>query len=181
MVTDRAAFAGNDRVALIVGQYLSAGGFLNEGEELDLYAAMVAGCADAGHTSVVFKPHPSAPSSQLARLDDVARARDVRLAVADERELAEAWSSSSSDASPPRCSPQSSGGLVSPIFDSFLRTRSRVKVIPGSGSSPTRTRRRPRTTSPEGSAEARSVIFCVSGNDSFVHLTVPPSPHRLCP
>ena len=43
------------------------------------------------HTSVVFKPHPSAPNSQLARLDDVARARDVRLTVADERELAEAW------------------------------------------------------------------------------------------
>lgn len=91
MVTDRAAFANNGRVALIVGQYLSAGGFLNEGEELDLYAAMVAGCADAGHTSVVFKPHPSAPNSQLARLDDVARAREIRLTVADERALAEAW------------------------------------------------------------------------------------------
>jgi hypothetical protein len=171
MVTDRAAFADNDRVALIVGQYLSAGGFLNEGEELDLYAAMVAGCADAGHTSVVFKPHPSAPSSQLARLDDVARARDVRLAVADERELPEAWFEHRGvelvGCFSTALLTAVVGGLVSPIFDSFLRTRSRVKVIPGSGSSPTRTRRRPRTTSPEGSAEARSVVFCVSGNDSL--------------
>jgi hypothetical protein len=181
MVTDRAAFAGNDRVALIVGQYLSAGGFLNEGEELDLYAAMVAGCADAGHTSVVFQPHPSAPSSQLARLDDVARARDVRLGrgrrARTGRSVVELVVGCFSTA----LLTAVVGGLVSPIFDSFLRTRSRVKVIPGSGSSPTRTRRRPRTASPEGSAEARSVVFCVSGNDSFVHLTVPPSPHRLCP
>jgi len=87
MVADRAAFTG----ALIVGQYLSAGGFLNEGEEFDLYAAMASGCADAGYTSVAFKPHPSAPTGQLARLSDVARARGVRLAVADERELVEAW------------------------------------------------------------------------------------------
>ena len=91
MVAGRAACTGTDRVALILGQYLSAGGFLNESEELDLYAAMVSGCADAGYTSVAFKPHPSAPSSQLARLVDAARTRGVRLAVADERELAEAW------------------------------------------------------------------------------------------
>jgi hypothetical protein len=91
MVADRAAFTGNDRVALIVGQYLSAGGFVNEDEEFDLYAAMASGCADAGYTSVAFKPHPSAPTGQLARLSDVARARGVRLAVADECALVEAW------------------------------------------------------------------------------------------
>lgn len=91
MVAERAAFTGNDRVALIVGQYLSASGFLNEDEELDLYAAMVSGCADAGYTSVAFKPHPSAQNSQLARLDDVARTRGVQLILGEERELAEAW------------------------------------------------------------------------------------------
>ena len=91
MVADRAAFTGNDRVALIVGQCLSAGGSLNEDEELDLYAAMVSGCAGAGYTSVAFMPHPSAQNSQLARLDHVARTRGVQLILPDERELAEAW------------------------------------------------------------------------------------------
>ena len=56
MVADRAAFSANERVALIVGQYLAAGGFLSEREELDLYAAMISGCADAGYSSLAFKP-----------------------------------------------------------------------------------------------------------------------------
>jgi Alpha-2,8-polysialyltransferase (POLYST) len=90
MVGDRAAFSGNDRVALIVGQYLAAGGILSEGEELDLYAAMISGCADAGYSSIAFKPHPSVGRSQIARLRGVARSRGIGLAVTDDRELAEA-------------------------------------------------------------------------------------------
>ena len=65
MVGDRAAFSGNDRVALIVGQYLAAVGILSEGEELDLYAAMISGCVDAGYSAIAFKPHPSVGGSQI--------------------------------------------------------------------------------------------------------------------
>ncbi len=90
MVGDRAAFSGNDRVALIVGQYLAAVGILSEGEELDLYAAMISGCVDAGYSAIAFKPHPSVGGSQIARLRDVARSRGIGLAVTDDRELAEA-------------------------------------------------------------------------------------------
>ena len=52
---------------------------------------MIPGCADAGYSSLAFKPHPSAAATQVTRLHEVARSCDVRLAVADERELAEAW------------------------------------------------------------------------------------------
>jgi Alpha-2,8-polysialyltransferase (POLYST) len=91
MVADRAAVRADDRVALIVGQYLADGGILSECEERDLYAAMISGCADAGYSSLAFKPHPSAGATQVARLHEVARSCGVRLAVTDERELAEAW------------------------------------------------------------------------------------------
>jgi hypothetical protein len=91
MVADRAAYRTDDRVALIVSQYLADGGILSEREELDLYAAMISGCVAAGYSSLVFKPHPSAAATQVARLHEVARSCDVGFAVADERELAEAW------------------------------------------------------------------------------------------
>jgi hypothetical protein len=91
MIADRAAPDGEDRVALIVGQYLAAGGLLSEVEELDLYAGMVSGCAKAGYSAVTFKPHPSSPTTQLARLREAARASGIAVAVADERELAEGW------------------------------------------------------------------------------------------
>lgn len=90
MVADGVAVRTDDRVALIVGQYLADGEILSEREELDLYAAMILSCADAGYASLAFKPHPSAGAIQLARLRDVARSCGVRLAVADGRELAEA-------------------------------------------------------------------------------------------
>jgi hypothetical protein len=91
MVTDRAGISANDRVALIVGQCLSAAGFMSEREEFELYQRMLSGCVDADYSSVAFKPHPSAPSSQVRVLQDEATARGVRLVVPDERELAEAW------------------------------------------------------------------------------------------
>ena len=91
MVANQTGVTSDNRLALIVGQYLTAGGLLSEREELDLYAAMVSGCAAAGYRSVAFKPHPSAPAGQLAGLRDVAQDGGVRFAVTDERELAEAW------------------------------------------------------------------------------------------
>jgi Alpha-2,8-polysialyltransferase (POLYST) len=91
MVANQVGIARDERLALIVGQHLAAGGLLSEREERDLYAAMVSGCVEAGHRSIAFKPHPSAPAGQLAGLRDVAQDRGVRFAVADERELAEAW------------------------------------------------------------------------------------------
>jgi hypothetical protein len=78
------------RAALVVGQYLAAGGLLTEPEELELYASMVGGCADAGFSTVIFKPHPSAPPAQLTGLHRVAEVRGIELLVSSELELAEA-------------------------------------------------------------------------------------------
>jgi hypothetical protein len=91
MVANQVGITRDERLALIVGQHLAASGLLSEREERDLYAAMVSGCVEAGHRSIAFKPHPSAPAGQLAELRDVAEDRGVRFAVADEPELAEAW------------------------------------------------------------------------------------------
>jgi hypothetical protein len=78
------------RAALVVGQYLAAGGLLTEQEEIELYASMVSGCADAGFSTVIFKPHPSAPPAQLNRLHEVAAMCGVKLVISAELELAEA-------------------------------------------------------------------------------------------
>jgi hypothetical protein len=76
--------------ALVVGQYLAAGELLTEQEEIELYASMVGGCADAGFATVIFKPHPSAPPSQLTRLYQIAEERGIELLVSGGLELAEA-------------------------------------------------------------------------------------------
>jgi hypothetical protein len=78
------------RAALVVGQYLAAGGLLTEQEEIQLYASMVSRCADAGFSTVIFKPHPSAPPAQLNRLHQTAALREIELMVIGELELAEA-------------------------------------------------------------------------------------------
>jgi hypothetical protein len=91
MVADRTAVGGTDSIALILGQYLAANELVTELEELDLYPTMVSACAAAGYSSLVFKPHPSASAAHAARLNDVAHALGVRLAVVDGPELAEAW------------------------------------------------------------------------------------------
>jgi hypothetical protein len=77
------------RAALLVGQYLAAGELLTEQEEIELYASMVSGSADAGFATVIFKPHPSAPPSQLTRLHQVAEVRGIELLVSGELEPAE--------------------------------------------------------------------------------------------
>ena len=91
MVAGRASPGDNRRVAMVVGQYLAAGGFLSEREEFDLYASMITGCAAAGFSRVVFKTHPSAPAGQRAQLEAVAKASDVSLVIPADHELAEAW------------------------------------------------------------------------------------------
>jgi Alpha-2,8-polysialyltransferase (POLYST) len=78
------------RTALVVGQYLAAGGLLTEQEEIELYASMVSRCADAGFSTVIFKPHPSAPPAQLNRLHQTAALREIELVVIGELQLAEA-------------------------------------------------------------------------------------------
>ena len=80
MTVEGAAARCSDPVALILGQYLAAGGLLSEEQELELYAEMISTCAGAGYTAIAFKPHPSAPSTQWAHLHDSARALGVRLA-----------------------------------------------------------------------------------------------------
>jgi Alpha-2,8-polysialyltransferase (POLYST) len=91
MVADRAAVGGTESIALILGQYLAGNELVTEREELDLYTKMVSACAAAGYSSLVFKPHPSAAAAYAARLNDIAHALGVRLAVVDGPELAEAW------------------------------------------------------------------------------------------
>jgi hypothetical protein len=84
---DRAAGTG---VALLLGQYLSAGGVLSAAEEAGLHADMLRGAVVAGHRRLEFKPHPSAPVGQAAGLQAVAAELGVELAVRGGDELAEA-------------------------------------------------------------------------------------------
>jgi Alpha-2,8-polysialyltransferase (POLYST) len=118
MADDRAAFCDNDRIALIIGQYLAANGLLTNREELDLYAAMVAGCAEAGYSLIVFKPHPSAPENMRAVLEAVAVALSVQLLVPDQDEIAEAWYE------------RGGVGLVVGCFSTALMTASTLYGLP---------------------------------------------------
>ncbi|WP_420713301.1 polysialyltransferase family glycosyltransferase [Streptomyces sp. Tu 6176] len=47
--------------ALLLGQYLAALDILTAEEEEDLHVRMLRAAAEAGHRSVAFKPHPTAP------------------------------------------------------------------------------------------------------------------------
>jgi hypothetical protein len=91
MIAEQAASGENERIALIIGQHLAASGCLSDREELDMYAAMVHRCGDAGYSRIAFKPHPSAPASQRIALQADADARGVQLLVPNQDEIAEAW------------------------------------------------------------------------------------------
>jgi hypothetical protein len=91
MVAERAVCGDNDRIALIIGQYLAAAGCLSDREELELYAAMVTSCADAGYSRIAFKPHPGASNTQRVALESMAADRGVELLISDQDEIAEAW------------------------------------------------------------------------------------------
>ncbi|MEN3585903.1 polysialyltransferase family glycosyltransferase [Streptomyces sp. ZYX-F-203] len=75
--------------AVLLGQYLAAIDVLTVDEEEDLHVRMLTGAARAGHRSVVFKPHPTAPASYSAALAKSAAEEGVRLTVLDAPLLAE--------------------------------------------------------------------------------------------
>ncbi|MET9444794.1 polysialyltransferase family glycosyltransferase [Streptomyces sp. NPDC006610] len=75
--------------AVLLGQYLAAINILSAKEEEDLHVRMLTGAARAGHRSVVFKPHPTAPASYSAALSKAAADAGVRLTVLDAPLLAE--------------------------------------------------------------------------------------------
>ncbi|MET9950585.1 polysialyltransferase family glycosyltransferase [Streptomyces sp. NPDC006339] len=77
--------------ALLLGQYLAALGILTAEEEEDLHVRMLRGAAAAGHRSVVFKPHPTAPASYSTALHEEAARADVTLTVLDGPLLAETF------------------------------------------------------------------------------------------
>ncbi|MFD4260904.1 polysialyltransferase family glycosyltransferase [Streptomyces sp. NPDC058534] len=75
--------------AVLLGQYLAAINILTAPEEEDLHVRMLTGAARAGHRSVVFKPHPTAPAGYTAALSKAAADAGVRLTVLDAPLLAE--------------------------------------------------------------------------------------------
>ncbi|WP_406268230.1 alpha-2,8-polysialyltransferase family protein [Actinacidiphila glaucinigra] len=75
--------------ALLLGQYLSALDILTAAEEEELHVAMVRGAVAAGHRTVVFKPHPTAPAHWSRRLEREADALGAELTVAGASEPAE--------------------------------------------------------------------------------------------
>jgi hypothetical protein len=75
--------------AVLLGQYLAAINILSADEEEELHLRMLTGAARAGHRSVVFKPHPTAPASYSHALSKAAAEAGVRLTVLDAPLLAE--------------------------------------------------------------------------------------------
>ncbi|TWD21297.1 hypothetical protein FB570_1065 [Streptomyces sp. T12] len=75
--------------AVLLGQYLAALGILTAAEEEDLHVRMLTGAVRAGHRSVLFKPHPTAPAGYSAVLAKAAADAGVRLTVLDAPLLAE--------------------------------------------------------------------------------------------
>ncbi|MEO3786666.1 alpha-2,8-polysialyltransferase family protein [Actinocorallia sp. B10E7] len=82
---------GLDGGALVVGQYLAALEILSEQEEDELHVAMLRGVVARGHTTVLFKPHPSSPVRTAGRLAHEAARLGARLVVLDASVPAETW------------------------------------------------------------------------------------------
>lgn len=78
-------------VAIVLGQYLSALDLLSGEEEDELYADLVRTAGTAGFTTVVFKPHPTAPDQQADRVRAAAEQLGLDLIVAAEPALVECW------------------------------------------------------------------------------------------
>ncbi|MBW1602745.1 hypothetical protein JJV70_11620 [Streptomyces sp. JJ66] len=114
-----AADAGEESgVAVILGQYLAALGILTADEEEELHARMVRAAAAAGHATVLFKPHPTAPARYSRALEKAAADRGVTLLTPTTALLAEAVFG--------RCRP----GLVVGCFSTALLTASAFYGIP---------------------------------------------------
>ncbi|MEV8629190.1 polysialyltransferase family glycosyltransferase [Streptomyces sp. NPDC051079] len=86
-----AAAAAAGPTALLLGQYLAVLGILTADEEEDLHGRMLRGAAAAGHRSVVFKPHPTAPARYSRALHEEAARAGVTLTVLDGPLLAETF------------------------------------------------------------------------------------------
>ncbi|MEV6108708.1 polysialyltransferase family glycosyltransferase [Streptomyces sp. NPDC051940] len=80
---------GGVPTAVVLGQYLAALNILKPAEEEDLLARMVRGAAAAGHTSILFKPHPTAPARYSRALEQAAEESGVRLTTLRQPMLAE--------------------------------------------------------------------------------------------
>ncbi|WBB58912.1 polysialyltransferase family glycosyltransferase [Streptomyces sp. WMMC500] len=76
--------------AVLLGQYLAALNILSHAEEEALHERMLRGAAAAGHRSVLFKPHPTAPARYSTGLQKAAADAGVTLTVQEEPMLAEA-------------------------------------------------------------------------------------------
>ena len=75
--------------ALLLGQYLAALGILTDQQEEELHLRMVRGAVALGHRTLVFKPHPIAPSRWSRLLEDEAKKLGARLTLLDRPVLAE--------------------------------------------------------------------------------------------
>ncbi|WP_329349654.1 alpha-2,8-polysialyltransferase family protein [Streptomyces sp. NBC_01261] len=75
--------------ALLLGQYLAALGILTDQQEEELHLRMVRGAVALGHRTLVFKPHPVAPSRWSRLLEDEATKLGARLTLLDRPVLAE--------------------------------------------------------------------------------------------
>ncbi|MFE0203197.1 polysialyltransferase family glycosyltransferase [Streptomyces sp. NPDC058985] len=104
--------------AVLLGQYLAAINILTAREEEDLHVRMLTGAARAGHRSVVFKPHPTAPAGYTAALSKAAADAGVRLTVLDAPLLAETLYD--------RCAPE----LVVGCFSTAMVTASAYYDVP---------------------------------------------------
>lgn len=81
--------AENRPTAVLLGQYLSAIDLISPEEEEELHVRMLCAAARAGHTDILFKPHPSAPAAYSSSLETAARELAVHLTVLREPVLAE--------------------------------------------------------------------------------------------
>lgn len=82
---------GPRQIAVLLGQYLAAGGLVTAAEENDLHLQMVTGAVAAGFTSLVFKPHPSAVGLSTRPLELRARRLGAELTVCETPALVECW------------------------------------------------------------------------------------------
>ncbi|MGY1454201.1 polysialyltransferase family glycosyltransferase [Streptomyces sp. SS8] len=104
--------------AVLLGQYLAALGILTADEEEALHERMLRGAAAAGHRTVLFKPHPTAPARYSRVLDKAAADTGVRLVVPKRPMLAETVFR--------RCRPK----LVVGCFSTALLTASALYGVP---------------------------------------------------
>ncbi|KRV49724.1 hypothetical protein AQ490_18640 [Wenjunlia vitaminophila] len=104
--------------AVLLGQYLAALDILTADEEDELHLRMLRGAVAAGHRSIVFKAHPTAPWGHSRALAEAAAEAGVTLRVLDGPVLAEAVFE--------RCRPQ----LVVGCFSTALLTAATYYGIP---------------------------------------------------